>query len=108
MSNLQQAISVPPQNSRERAKALVLSLQDQICSGLEEIDGEGQFIEETWERPEGGGGKSRVMSEGKIFEQAGVNFSEVRGTALPPSIISCCDESWLRRVIKKDLGIALK
>ena len=88
MTNSASSITSPPTNSRERAKALVLSLQDEICSGLERLDGEGLFKEESWERPEGGGGKSRVMSKGKIFEQAGVNFSEVMGKELPPSIIN--------------------
>ncbi len=78
----------PPSKSRERAKAMVLSLQDEICSGLELLDGEGCFLEESWERPEGGGGRSRVLREGKVFEQAGVNFSEVQGHELPPSILN--------------------
>tara|TARA_B100000700_G_scaffold319615_1_gene415144 strand:+ start:114 stop:1163 length:1050 start_codon:yes stop_codon:yes gene_type:complete len=80
--------SLPPINSREKAKKLVLSLQDEICVGLEKVDGEGQFTEESWDRAEGGGGRSRVMSNGKIFEQGGVNFSEVYGQELPPSIIN--------------------
>jgi len=87
-SQKDQKLSLPPADSRERAKALVLGLQDEICSGLELIDGEGKFNEETWERPEGGGGRSRVMQEGKVFEQGGVNFSEVEGSELPPSILN--------------------
>nr|WP_320668389.1 oxygen-dependent coproporphyrinogen oxidase [Prochlorococcus sp. MIT 1307] len=81
-------LSMPPTNSREKARELVLGLQDEICAGLEVIDREGKFQEETWERPEGGGGRSRVMQEGRIFEQGGVNFSEVEGAELPPSILS--------------------
>ena len=81
------AISPPPAQSRERARALVMGLQDQICSGLEQLDGVGRFEEESWDRPEGGGGRSRVMREGRIFEQGGVNFSEVHGQELPPSIL---------------------
>ena len=77
----------PPADSRERARALVMGLQDEICSGLERIDGVGTFQEESWDRPEGGGGRSRVMREGRIFEQGGVNFSEVHGSELPPSIL---------------------
>ena len=80
--------SIPPTNSREKARELVLGLQDKICSELENVDGEGKFQEETWKRPEGGGGRSRVMSEGRIFEQGGVNFSEVEGKELPPSILN--------------------
>tara|TARA_B100000700_G_C15005443_1_gene838296 strand:+ start:839 stop:1864 length:1026 start_codon:yes stop_codon:yes gene_type:complete len=79
---------LPPADSRDRAKALVLGLQDDICRGLEEVDGEAVFQEEKWDRPEGGGGRSRVMREGKVFEQGGVNFSEVHGDELPPSILS--------------------
>ena len=80
--------SIPPTNSRERAKNLVLNLQDEICAGLQSIDGEGTFQEEKWDRPEGGGGRSRVMREGRVFEQGGVNFSEVHGEELPPSILN--------------------
>jgi len=80
--------NLPAKNSRIRAKELVLGLQDEICAGLETIDGEGKFFEESWERPEGGGGRSRVLKNGKIFEQGGVNFSEVHGNELPPSIIN--------------------
>ncbi len=87
-SPINQTISIPPENSRERARQLVLGLQDDICAGLEKTDGQGKFEEETWTRPEGGGGRSRVMSEGKIFEQGGVNFSEVEGNELPPSILN--------------------
>ena len=78
----------PPLKSREKAKALLLNLQSNICSALEEIDGKSKFIEESWTRPEGGGGRSRVLKNGNIFEQAGVNFSEVHGKELPQSIIS--------------------
>jgi coproporphyrinogen III oxidase len=65
-----------------------MGLQDSICAGLEEFDAEGCFAEESWERPEGGGGRSRVMKGGRVFEQGGVNFSEVEGYELPPSILS--------------------
>jgi len=78
----------PPLKSREKTKNLLINLQEQICNGLERIDGKGKFIEESWLRPEGGGGKSRVLKDGVIFEQAGVNFSEVYGKELPESIIS--------------------
>jgi coproporphyrinogen III oxidase len=65
-----------------------MGLQDSICAGLEQLDGTGRFQEESWERPEGGGGRSRVMKDGRVFEQGGVNFSEVEGSELPPSILS--------------------
>ena len=63
------------------------SLQDEICQGLETLDGKSQFIEDSWEREEGGGGRSRVLKDGEVFEQGGVNFSEVWGKNLPPSIL---------------------
>ncbi len=78
----------PPKNSREKTKNLLLNLQDNICKGLENIDGKARFTEESWLREEGGGGRSRVLKKGSIFEQAGVNFSEVHGKELPQSIIS--------------------
>ena len=81
------ALELPPEDSRARARAMVMGLQDEICAGLESLDGEGTFVEESWERPEGGGGRSRVMREGRVFEQGGVNFSEVQGQELPPSIL---------------------
>ena len=49
----------PPKNSREKTKNLLLTLQDKICSELENVDGKGKFIEESWLRDEGGGGRSR-------------------------------------------------
>lgn len=63
-------------------------LQDQICQGLEQLDGTGKFQEDSWVRAEGGGGRSRVIREGAVFEQGGVNFSEVWGDHLPPSILT--------------------
>ncbi len=81
-------MEMPPADSRSRAKALLMGLQDSICAGLASLDGEGGFEEQSWERPEGGGGRSRVMKDGRVFEQGGVNFSEVEGERLPPSILS--------------------
>ena len=68
---------------RDRASALVRDLQDQICSAMEAIDGT-PFVQTSWERPGGGGGRTRVLQEGKVFEKAGVNTSAVHGT-LPPA-----------------------
>jgi coproporphyrinogen III oxidase len=62
-------------------------LQDSICQRLEQLDGEASFQEDSWQRPEGGGGRSRVIKQGGVFEQGGVNFSEVWGDRLPPSIL---------------------
>lgn len=60
-------------------------LQDRICLALETADGSGTFIEDNWKRKEGGGGRTRVMTNGTIVEQGGVNFSVVSGNKLPPS-----------------------
>lgn len=57
----------------------VHDLQDRICIALEEADGKEKFIEDAWERPEGGGGKTRVISNGDVFEKGGVNTSVVYG-----------------------------
>lgn len=54
-------------------------LQNEICRALEEADGKGKFLEDLWQRPGGGGGKTRIMSNGNIIEKGGVNFSEVFG-----------------------------
>ncbi|MEO1098384.1 MAG: oxygen-dependent coproporphyrinogen oxidase [Bacteroidota bacterium] len=60
-------------------------LQDSICTKLEKADGLGRFQEDIWQRPEGGGGRSRVMTHGNVIEKGGVNFSAVEG-ALPEKI----------------------
>lgn len=69
----------------EQVKSYLLSLQDTICAALSEEDGEAGFLTDQWQRPGGGGGRSRVLSEGAVFEKAGVNFSHVMGEGLPPS-----------------------
>lgn len=60
-------------------------LQTSICTALETTDGVATFREESWDRPEGGGGISRVLSDGDVLEKAGVNFSHVMGASLPGS-----------------------
>lgn len=60
-------------------------LQDSICSSLESADGKAKFVEDAWQREEGGGGKSRVLTGGAVFEQAGVNYSHVFGANMPAS-----------------------
>lgn len=55
------------------------ALQDRICSRLEQIDGRSLFEEDNWERPEGGGGRTRIIKNGNIIEKGGVNFSLVHG-----------------------------
>ena len=61
-------------------KRFLLSLQDRICDQLAAVDGEAQFVEDDWGR-----GRSRVMTDGAVFEKGGVNFSHVQGDAMPGS-----------------------
>lgn len=72
-------------NNPERVRDYLLGLQDHICTAIEQSDGSGRFREDRWNRPEGGGGCSRVMEGGDVFEKAGINFSDVEGSGLPPS-----------------------
>ena len=60
-------------------------LQDNICNSLEELDGQGEFREDPWERPEGGGGRTRII-QGQHIEKGGVNFSAVHGSM--PEVIT--------------------
>jgi coproporphyrinogen III oxidase len=72
-----------PAEMHRRAVDYFRSLQDAITAGLEAADGTGKFREDSWQREGGGGGRSRVMIEGAVFEKAGVNFSEVFGEMSP-------------------------
>jgi len=65
-------------------KRYLLALQDDICEQLQRVDG-GRFVEDAWQREEGGGGRSRVLENGAVIEKGGVNFSHVFGSTLPPS-----------------------
>lgn len=69
----------------EAVEGYLRRLQDRICEALRGEDGTARLIEDTWERPQGGGGCTRVLRDGEVFEQAGVNFSSVQGDRLPPS-----------------------
>ena len=69
----------------ESVRVHLTELQDRICAALEAEDGEAHFVEDTWQRAEGGGGRTRVLCEGALIEKAGVNFSHVLGSRLPPS-----------------------
>jgi coproporphyrinogen III oxidase len=79
--------SLPPADAKQRVSQFMQTLQDEICQGLEVLDGKGKFQEDSWQREEGGGGRSRVLTDGDFLEQGGVNFSEVWGKSLPPSIL---------------------
>lgn len=68
----------------EQVKSFFMALQDEICAKLTELDGN-EFVQDAWTREEGGGGRSRVLKNGNLFEQAGVNFSHVFGANMPAS-----------------------
>lgn len=75
----------PPDNSlRKRSSQLFTEIQTHICRGLEGIDGSATFVSDEWQRADrkggpGGGGVTKILAEGAVFEKAGVNFSEVYG-----------------------------
>lgn len=65
--------------NKEEIQTWFKKLQDDICTAIEKTDGNGQFKEDLWARPEGGGGRTRVITDGAIIEKGGVNFSAVHG-----------------------------
>ena len=69
----------------DKVKNYLLDLQNLICEQLEKQDGSAKFKQDEWERAEGGGGRTRILQKGKVFEQAGVGFSHVYGDNLPPA-----------------------
>ena len=71
--------------SLQAVKDYLLDLQDRICDALGAEDGSATFREDSWEREQGGGGRSRVLENGAVIEKGGVNFSHVFGDQLPPS-----------------------
>ena len=72
-------------NIKEQFSDYILRLQNVICKELQDADGKSRFLEDRWERPEGGGGISKVIADGKVFEKGGVNTSMVHG-ALPKAM----------------------
>ena len=71
--------------NNNEVKSYLLSLQDRLCGEIEELDAEKRFAQDVWVRAQGGGGISRVLEQGAVFEKAGVNFSHVYGDQLPAS-----------------------
>lgn len=74
--------------ARPNARAVtdyLLDLQERLCACIEALEPCARFVRDPWEREEGGGGESRVLTDGEVFERAGVNFSRVHGERLPPS-----------------------
>ena len=74
-----------PIPDKTAVKNYLLKLQDNICNALTDTDGSKGFIEDKWQRLEGGDGRSRVLSEGDVIEKGGVNFSHVFGDSMPAS-----------------------
>src|ERR671928_1201767 len=67
----------------DRAAQFFLDLQDRITAAIQEADGAARFREDAWTRPTGGGGRTRVLADGKTFEKAGIAFSDVHGSLRP-------------------------
>jgi coproporphyrinogen III oxidase len=90
----------------DQVKAYLLSLQQDICDQLEQVDGKASFIKDNWEKESGaGGGLTRVLTHGAVFEQAGVNFSIVHGDNMPASATALRPELAGRRF--SALGVSL-
>lgn len=70
---------------KDAVKTFLLTLQNNICAELEKFEPGARFREDRWQRQEGGGGQSRVIENGEVFEKGGVNFSHVHGRELPAS-----------------------
>ena len=77
--------SSDPAPAKTQVKAFLTGLQNEICKKLEHADGEQTFKRDSWIREEGGGGESRVLTNGAVIEKGGVNFSHVMGASLPAS-----------------------
>ena len=68
-----------------RIEAYLLQLQQQICTELTSLDNVKQFNTTSWAREAGGGGITKIMTDGAVFNKAGVNFSHIYGDKLPPT-----------------------
>ncbi len=91
----------------QAVRAYFMDLQDRICQQIEAADGGAKFVEDEWQREGsgGGGGRTRVLTNGTVFEQGGVNFSQVTGESLPPSATASRPELAGRRF--EALGVSL-
>ncbi len=89
----------------DNVKNFLLDLQNRICAALESQEPNARFIEDDWQRPEGGGGKTRVLSNGHVIEQGGVNFSHVFGNQLPASATAARPELTNRQF--QAMGVSL-
>lgn len=77
MKTLQPSQALPGRNLQQHAQTFFTTLRDGICAELERVDGKAKFVEDRWEHPESGGGETRVLQNGNVFEKAGVNISAV-------------------------------
>ena len=91
--------------STAAVKKYLLKLQNDICNALETQEPTHKFVNDCWSREEGGGGESRVLTNGQVFEQAGVNFSHVMGQQLPASATAAQPELAGRRY--EAMGVSL-
>ena len=92
-------------NEIERVTDYLQNLQSKICDSLMQVDGAATFQEDPWQREEGGGGKTRVITNGAVFEKGGVNYSFVSGDKLPASATAHRPELAGRRF--KAMGLSL-
>ncbi|GMP71226.1 hypothetical protein CsSME_00029722 [Camellia sinensis var. sinensis] len=83
LSSISDSNSTPSSSVRARFEKMIREAQDSVCLAIEAVDGGGKFKEDVWSRPGGGGGISRVLQDGDIWEKAGVNVSVVYGV-MPP------------------------
>uniref|UniRef100_A0A7S2ZPF4 coproporphyrinogen oxidase n=1 Tax=Rhodosorus marinus TaxID=101924 RepID=A0A7S2ZPF4_9RHOD len=91
-----------PSSMRARFERMIRKAQDDLCKAIEEVDGEGTFIEDAWVRENGGGGISRVLQKGKVFEKAGINISVVYGEMPPEAVKAASDRGVTRDAGYKD------
>ncbi len=90
---------------KQAVRQYLIALQDQICQQLAEADGGASFEEDSWVREEGGGGRSRVLTNGAVIEKGGVNFSHVMGAEMPASATAHRPELTGRRF--EAMGVSL-
>jgi len=76
-------MAAPATSIDDRAATFFMELQDRITTAIAAVDGRAQFREDSWTRPTGGGGRTRLLADGAVFEKAGVGFSDVHGTLRP-------------------------
>ena len=91
----------------EQVGNFLRALQDRLCTELMQLDGKARFMEDTWTRPQGGGGSTRILRDGAVFEQAGVNFSRVYGKQLPPSATTARPELSGSRFVATGVSLVL-